>query len=231
MLGIVGGVAFSESEIFKNAKTEKVDTKHGTVTILTTDKIAFIPRHGLESKIPPHKINHHANIFGFKKKGIERIIGVNSVGSLKIEISPPSILIPHDYMNLWSIPTNFNDKILHIIPGLDERLRESMLSYAEKSDFSVIKKGVYVQTTGPRLETRSEIRMLADFGDVVGMTMASEATLAKELGISYASICSVDNYAHGLTDEPLTSDTIIQNARANGDRIGNFLLGIAEELK
>jgi 5'-methylthioadenosine phosphorylase len=222
MLGVIGGVAFSESKMLEDANKEEIETKYGVVTILISEKIAFIPRHDMQSKTPPHKINHQANISGFKKRGITKIIGVNSVGSLKPEISPPSVLIPHDYINMSKIPTYFHDEIVHIIPGLDEGLRDTLISLAQKFEFPVIDKGVYVQTTGPRLETKAEIRMLADYGDVVGMTMASEATLAKELELSYACICSVDNFAHGLVDEPLTSKTIIENARANRERIGDF---------
>lgn len=230
MLGVIGGVAFSKAEIFKNANIEKIKTPHGIVEMLLIEKFAFIPRHGIQGKVPPHKINHPANIFGFMEKGITKIIGVNSVGSLKREISPLSILIPHDYINLWDIATYYDEKIVHIIPGLDEKLRQNLLSLAKKYGLKVIEKGVYIQTIGPRLETKAEIDLIKNFGDVVGMTMANEATLAKELGLSYASICTVDNYAHGVGDKPLTSETIIKNAESNCTKIRDFIFKIAEEL-
>lgn len=231
MLGVIGGVGFSEAEIFKSADVEKIDTPHGAVQMLLIDKLALIPRHGVHSKVPPHKINHLANIFAFKAKGIMKIIGVNSVGSLKPDISPPSILIPHDYICPWKIATYHDDKIVHVVPGLDENLRESLLTLARKFGLEAVEKGVYIQTPGPRLETKAEIEMLKNFGDVVGMTMANEATLAKELDLSYASICSVDNYAHGIVEEALTSETILKNARMNSARIGDFMLKIAGELE
>ncbi len=231
MLGVIGGAAFSESATFKNAKVEEIKTRFGVASMLVADNLAFIPRHGINGNIPPHRINHRANIYAFKERGIAKIIGVNSVGSLKFEISPPSILIPHDYISLWNVSTYHDEKIVHIVPGLDEKLRKSILSFARKFGFEVEGKGVYIQTTGPRLETKAEITMLKNYGDVVGMTLGSEATLAKELGIGYASICSVDNYAHGIVDEALTSDMIISNARANSDRIRAFLLKIVGEFK
>ncbi|MEE9150374.1 MAG: MTAP family purine nucleoside phosphorylase [Thermoplasmata archaeon] len=231
MIGVIGGVGFFEADILKTADVEKIDTPYGAAQMLATDKLVFIPRHGINSKVPPHKINHHANIFAFKEKGITKILGVNSVGSLKKEISPPSILIPHDYISLWNIATYYDDKIVHIVPGLDERLRQSLLSLAQNYGLEVVEKGVYIQTLGPRLETKAEIHMLKNFGDVVGMTMANEATLANELGLGYTSLCSVDNYAHGLVDEPLTSETIIGNARMNSRRIRDFILKIAGELE
>jgi 5'-methylthioadenosine phosphorylase len=73
---------------------------------------------------------------------------------------------------------------------------------------SVRTRGVYVQTTGPRLETPAEVAHFATLGDIVGMTMASEATLANELDIPYAAVCSVDNYCNGLVERPLTFDQI-----------------------
>ncbi len=231
MIGVIGGVGFFEAERFKGAQVEEIKTPYGIVHMLILGKVTLIPRHGIQNNVPPHKINHLANIFAFKEKGITKIVGVNSVGSLKQEISPPSILIPHDYIGPWNITTFHDDKIVHIIPYLDEGLRQSLLSFAQKFGLEMVEKGVYIQTLGPRLETKAEIHMLRSFGDVVGMTMASEATLAKELGLGYASICSVDNYAHGIVDEPLTSDLIIKNARINGEKIRDFLLKIAEEFE
>jgi 5'-methylthioadenosine phosphorylase len=230
MIGIIGGVGFFEV-MAKGADFEEIITPHGPVNILYQDKIAFIPRHGIQSNIPPHRINHRANIFACKEKGILRIISVNSVGSLKMEFAPPSIMIPHDYIGIWDTATFYEDKIVHIVPGISEGLRENLLSLTNKFGLNVIPKGVYIQTTGPRLETKSEVKMLANFADVVGMTMASEATLAAELNLQYASICSVDNYAHGLVDEPLTSEAIIRNARENGEKIRDFLFKIAGELQ
>jgi 5'-methylthioadenosine phosphorylase len=230
MIGLIGGVGFFEA-MAEGADFKKIITPHGPVDILYQDKIAFIPRHGLHSEIPPHRINHRANIIAFKQKGILRIISVNSVGSLKVELTPPSIMVPHDYIGIWDTATFYDDKIVHIVPGLNEKLRENMLALTDKFDLDVIPKGVYIQTIGPRLETKSEVKMLANFADVVGMTMASEATLAAELKLQYASICSVDNYAHGMVDEPLTSEGIIKNARENGEKIRDFLFKCAGELQ
>ncbi len=230
MIGVIGGVGISKSEVLKGAEEEKIETPFGNVAMLITDKFSFIPRHGISSDIPPHKINHRANISAFMEKGIKRIIGVNSVGSLNFEIVPPTILIPHDYINFWNIATFYDDKIVHIVPGLDEELRQILISIVEKFELAIVAEGVYVQTSGPRLETKAEIKMLEDYGDVVGMTMASEATLARELGLGYASICSVDNYAHGITDEPLTNEMIVENAKVNGEKIADFLLKVVEEL-
>ncbi|UCF07264.1 MAG: MTAP family purine nucleoside phosphorylase [Thermoplasmata archaeon] len=231
MIGVLGGVGFSQSAIFSSTEVETVETPYGSVHMFLAGRIAFVARHGRAGNVPPHKINHKANISAFKGKGISKVIGVNSVGSLKPEISPPTILIPHDYFNPWDIATIFDDRIVHVVPGLDQALRNDLLSFADILGLGAVEKGVYVQTLGPRLETKAEVRVLKAFGDVVGMTMANEATLAKEMGLGYASICSVDNFAHGITDEPLTNEMILKNARANGERIAEFLLKVVEELE
>jgi len=83
---------------------------------------------------------------------------------------------------------------------------------------------------GPRLETKAEVAMIAQFGDVVGMTMAHEATLCQELGLAYASICSVDNYAHGIIDEPLREEEIARRARENAAQIEKVLIRALEML-
>lgn len=231
MMGMTGGVGFSKSDLFRNAETETVETDFGSVNMMHTGRIVYIPRHGSEGNVPPHMINHRANFSAFKVKGIERIIGVNSVGSLDVELAPPAILIPHDYIGLWDVATFHDSDIVHVVPGLDPELRRDLCSFAQKMELNVVDSGVYIQTRGPRLETRAEVAMLSKFADVVGMTMANEATLARELGLRYASICSVDNYAHGITSEPLTNEMIVANARETGDRIAAFLEALVEELR
>lgn len=231
MLGVLGGVGFFEKDIFKKASISEVKTPYGPSEIIEMENILFLPRHGIKKKRPPHMVNHKANLVALRDKGIERIIGMNSVGSLKREIPPPSILIPSDYINFIDVATYHDSEIVHVVPSLDENLRYDLISQAKKMNLNVIEKGIYIQTRGPRLETRAEISMLKNFGDIVGMTMASEATLSKELDLVYASICSVDNYANGIVEEALTNDIILANARINSDRVRDFIFEVAGEFK
>lgn len=230
MLGVIGGVGFFEAEKFKGVDIQKIETPHGSVETLEMENIFFLPRHGIKKKLPPHMINHRANMFAFKDKGITKVIGMNSVGSLKLEIPPPSILIPNDYINIWEIPTIHDKDVVHVVPALDEDLRNALIFQSKKQGLEIIDYGIYIQTRGPRLETRAEISMLRNFADVVGMTMASEATLAKELGLAYTSICSVDNYANGIVDEPLNNDNILANATVNANKIRDFIFKAQGEL-
>ena len=108
-------------------------------------------------------------------------------------------------------------------------MRSLILGVAGRKRIDVVDGGIYIQTTGPRLETRAEIEMLKSFGDLVGMTMANEATLAKELGIAYASICSKDNFCHGITETPLREEEILKTARQNVETVKELVHAILEE--
>jgi 5'-methylthioadenosine phosphorylase len=158
--------------------------------------VFFIKRH--KNCTPPHKIDHKANLQKIKKAGITKIVGVCSVGSLKPRIVPGTLLLPDDYINLYNIDTIHHKIAVHIVPSLDHKLRELLIKSARKLKIKTINHGVYYQTRGPRFETKAEIKMISKFADVVGMTMSNEATLAQEMGLDYAAICIVDNYANGV---------------------------------
>ncbi len=227
MLGVIGGTVFLKHNILK-PKTEKIKTVQGTALIQKTNSIVFIPRHGFPAKIPPHKINHKANILALKKMGVKEIIGVNSVGSLKKEIKPGTIAVPNDYINLFNVQTFFDKEIKHITPALSAMLRKKLLNATKKLNINVLNKGVYFQSLGPRLETPAESRFASRIADFVGMTMASEATLAKELELEYAAICSVDNYANGIAGKAIHS-SIVKNASLNAEKIWQIIEKTADQ--
>ncbi|MBC8501260.1 MAG: MTAP family purine nucleoside phosphorylase [DPANN group archaeon] len=183
--------------------------------------VVFLQRHG--KNIPPHKVDHKANLLSLKNKGVDTVIGICSVGSLKLGISPGSIVIPNDYINLKNIQTYHDLKAAHITPALNEELRQKIITAAKKISMTVVESGIYIQTIGPRLETKAEINMIKNYADIVGMTMANEATLAKELGIKYAAICSVDNYANGITKKRLTIEEIKKAQDKNKEKILRLL--------
>jgi purine nucleoside phosphorylase len=234
MLGIIaGGYVFPERmEVLEKKKMETPfgePSDHFTIGRLGGKEVAFLPRHGPEG-IPPHRINHRANIYALKKMEVAEVIGINSVGSLREECPPGWIVIPHDYLSPWGILTFYEHQAVHITPVLDAGLRELLIRAARGVGVTFAQEGIYIQTIGPRLETKAEIAMMRGFGDVVGMTMAHEATLCQEVGLAYASICSVDNYCHGIIDKPLTSEEIIQQARGNAATINKILMQVMEEM-
>lgn len=231
MIGIIGGTSLFKIQLFEYSKEKTIETEFGKAQLIISKDIAFIPRHGINKNIPPHRINHKANIMALKKLGVENILTVTSVGSLKSEIKPSKILVPNDYINFWNIQTFYDEKIVHITPKLNENLRKIVISTAKKIGIDVYEKGIYIQTTGPRLETKAEINLLKNFGDVVGMTMATEATLAKELNLNYVNISSVENYCHGIVGKELSNEQILKNAEMNSEKIKKLLLAVIEKIR
>jgi 5'-methylthioadenosine phosphorylase len=229
MLGIIAGTGFYDLGFLGEAKEKTIKTSYGDSYALSGKGFLFVPRHGKERSTPPHMLNHKANISAFKQEDIHTVIALTSVGSMKKSISPRSIIIPHDYMQFSNIPT-FNDlKAAHITPGLDEELRKRIISAAQKLKIKILTKGVYMQTVGPRLETKAEINMFKNYADIVGMTMASEATLAKELGLKYAAISLVDNYAHGIVDTPLDFTQVVKASVAQREGLKMIIKELIEQ--
>jgi len=228
-IGIIGGSGVLNSELFSLGDEKKEITQYGEVTIYQSGEAIFIQRHGKNTQ--PHMINHKANIQAMKDLGVKYLIGISSSGSLKEDIKPGDLIFVDDYMQLGIIPTFFEDKMRFTRPEISSMLREKLILAAEKLDVSVHPHGTYIQTHGPRYETKAEVGMFKNYADVVGMTIASEATLANEAQIPYAVICSVDNYAHGLVTDKISWDNIVENQRKNLDKIRKLVHKVIEELK
>ncbi|MEA1924788.1 MAG: MTAP family purine nucleoside phosphorylase [Candidatus Altiarchaeota archaeon] len=230
VVGLIGGASMSNSRYMKG-ENRNMENKHGEVLVMRGADWVYVPRHGCNQSIPPHRINHKANIFALESEGVSHVVGVCSVGSLSREIKPGSLVVPDDYISLCDIPTYFNKDAIHITPVLDEDIRMLIVGKARELGLDVISGGTYFQTTGPRLETRAEVRLLRDYAEVVGMTLASEATLACELGIRYAALCTVDNYANGIADEQLDYAKVVKDASKDRDSLHELLDLVIEGLK
>lgn len=219
-LGIISGTVSLLAESLADNPTERrIDTAFGQAQVFLTERTAFIPRHGTDPDhhILPHGINHAANFSALQALDVTEVIAVNSTGSLKKSLPPGMLVVPDDFIMLYPGPTVFSDKAIHMVPELSEKIRQRWLQAAQDCHIDVVDGGVYWQTPGPRFETKAEIRLMSQTADLVGMTMASEAIIARELDMSYASLCSVDNFAHGLVDQPLSLDDILRHARRNAE--------------
>lgn len=145
----------------------------------------------------------------FKRLGVNRILAVCSVGSLqKDKIPPHSIIMPDDYLSFWNTATFAEDsKIGELLPSFDMDGRTSGLNALMEAGYDkrmhlVTNGAVYVQSRGPRFESRAESRALNMLGgDIVGMTGVSEVVLANELRIPITMLCFADNYANGINDD------------------------------
>ena len=225
-VGVLSGTIMMErSELLQIGRQVKNRNQYGEVLLTVTDHMVFIVRHGNDPAeyILPHRINHLANLQALKDMGVTEVIGINSTGSLKKNLYPGMIVIPDDFITLSTTPTIHQDKLAHITPSLDESVRLKLMTAARNINLDIVETGIYWQVTGPRLETKAEIRMMANYADIVGMTMASEAVIALEMGMPYASACSIDNYGNGLVEKPLSLEEIITGTRKNADMMMRLL--------
>ncbi|HEX2128943.1 MAG TPA: MTAP family purine nucleoside phosphorylase [Solirubrobacterales bacterium] len=181
-----------------------------------------LQRHGeTAAYVLPHAIDHVANMRALAKAGCDRAVAISSVGGLRAELRPGTLLCPDDFIALDAAPlTALEGPAAHRVPGFDHEWREEVLGAFARSGADVVEAGVYWQATGPRLETPAEIRAIAMHADVIGMTAASECVIAGELGIRYAALCVVDNLANGIGEAELTLAEIEANReRARGDLV------------
>lgn len=206
-IAIIGGSGFEK--LFENSGQSTIETPYGNASPVSIRKIkgrlvAFLPRHGPNHSLPPHRINYRANIYALHKLGVRKILATNAVGAIKRKFKPGELVIPHDFVDFTkSRPTTFYDEapVTHIDVSQPycPDLRKLLARSARKKGLHVWDKAVMVCTEGPRLETPAEIEMFKRLGcDIVGMTGFPEVILARELEICYASICYVSNMAAGM---------------------------------
>ena len=222
MLGIIGGTSLLFAKLPPLTR-ETVATPYGMAEVWT-GKFALLLRH--QGGRAPHRINFRAQMAALALRDVDRVIAIGSAGSLCADIPPGTLLIPHDYVSWANVPSIHDHAIAHVCPEIDKTLAESLARIIPDARVG----GVYVQTPGPRIETKAEVQTIATVGDIVGMTLASEATLAKELGIPFAALCSIDNYAHGLAAEVLTFESILAASRAQSARMEQIITRIVAEL-
>ncbi|MFT5127057.1 MAG: purine nucleoside phosphorylase [Rhodothermales bacterium] len=215
MIAIIGGTSLLESAVFAHVPETRIETAFGEVVARQNNELLFVQRHGPPPHTPPHRINHHANIDAIAQAGVRDIIAVNSTGSLKADLPPGELVVPDDYFKLFELPTFFEETMRFTVPGLGKDVRQRLVDTARSLEIPVRDGGVYCHVRGPILETPAEIRFLATIGDIVGMTMAHEAILARERDLNYASVCMIDNFANGIGGQRLTLDQIDGTRAAN----------------
>ncbi len=221
-IGIIGGTAIKDIPQLLNVSQVSISTPFGktsseiTQGMLNQKRIVFISRHGIGHKIPPHLINYRANIWALKKAGADKIISIASVGSIRNDISPGDLVVPNQIIDYtWGREHTFFDQEFTIANHIDftqpydQKVRQSIIKSAASSNQKIIDGGTMGVTQGPRLETAAEInRMKIDGCDLVGMTGMPEAALARELGIPYACLAVVVNWAAGVSKNEISLSDI-----------------------
>jgi 5'-methylthioadenosine phosphorylase len=190
----------------------------GALPVEATDggDIVGIPRHGFDRSIPAHLVDHRANIRAACELDCNRVLALASAGSLDKDLKVGTLICPEDFYAPETAPSFYRDPRGHSVPGFDPEWRRIVLSaWSSLTKTELEDGGVYAQTIGPRFETPTEVKALANYADMVGMTIAAEAVLAGEAALAYAAVCSIDNLANGLLDKPLTVDEYRRNRDRN----------------
>ncbi len=227
--GFISGTSILNSAVFAGWTERKVDTGHGEVVLRERGNLVVINRHGPSAPLPPHAINHRANVRALADAGCTEVLALCSVGSLRADLPPGSLVSCSDYVALQQGPATYHDTELQGgAPGIANTLL-SALQKGLSPEFSLTPGQVYVQMRGPRFETKAEIRVIKNWGDVVGMTAAHEADLCTELGLNYTLIAMVDNYANGLEGTAIDFAAFRELVRSNQARV-DLLCGRVVEL-
>ena len=227
-IGIIGGSGLYDMPGLTERSEVAVDTPFGApsdrfiIGTLSGTRVAFLPRHGRGHRFMPSELNFRANICAMKLLGVERILSVSAVGSLKEEIEPLDIVLPDQFVDRTRgrISTFFgNGLVAHIAFGdpVCPDLLEQVYRSAHKAGINARKGGVYVCMEGPAFSTKAESHLYRSSGlDIIGMTNLQEAKLAREAEICYITIALVTDYdCWHETHETVSADLIIANLQKN----------------
>jgi len=224
MLVIIGGTGLTVLDGLNITDKKRVTTPFGEPSseLLIGDfqgkSVIFLPRHGQQHSIPPHKINYRANIWALHNQGVSKVVAVAAVGGIRQDMAPGVLAVPDQIIDYtYGREHSFfsddfsSDKHIDFTFPYDETLRQQIIQAAKAANVSIVKDGTYGAVQGPRLETAAEIKRMAQEGcSLVGMTGMPEASLARELNVDYATIALSANWAAGLSDSVITMTEIEQ---------------------
>lgn len=234
-IAIIGGTGVYDQDSFENIKEIKVFTPFGETSDLISIgfykdiKVAFIPRHGKNHTIPPHRVNYRANLWALKELGIKRIIASAAVGSLREDYRPGAFVIPDQFIDRTKkrLDTFYEGGQVCHISSADpfcEQLRSILIKSAEKLGLDTKKSGTYVCIEGPRFSTRAESRLFQTWkADIVGMTIYPECILAREAEICYVSISIVTDY-DVWAENPVSTKEVIEKAKESNKQLKRLIL-------
>ena len=228
-LAIIGGTGVYQLAALEGVESHLPQTRYGfasgpvRVGTLAGRRVAFLARHGEGHSVPPHKVNYRANLVALQMVGARRVLALNTVGGITEHYGPrvlgcPDQLIDYTWGRISTLGEEEGTEVLHVDFGdpYTLALRADILAAAQRAQVAVVDGGCYGATQGPRLETKAEIaRMKRDGCDLVGMTGMPEAGLARELGLEYACLAIVANWAAGCGDAAeITMAEVLANVDA-----------------
>lgn len=231
-LGIIGGSGLYNIEGIEDVKSVKVDTPYGEPSDryitgrLEGKEVVFLPRHGKGHTLLPSELNYRANIFGMKKLGVERIISITAVGSLKEELKPLDMVVLDQFVDRTNQArkTTFfgNGIVAHIAfaqPVCPE-LADVLYDTGKKAGVTMHKNGTYINMEGPAFSTLAESLLFRSWGiDIIGMTNMTEARLAREAEICYSTLAMITDYDcwHQGDFESVSIEMITENLIKNAE--------------
>jgi 5'-methylthioinosine phosphorylase len=237
-LALIGGTGLYRLAALEDVRTLEGGTVYGEpsgpvrVGRLAGRTVAFLARHGEGHSLPPHKVNYRANLRRLKDLGATRVLAQNTVGGISDHYGPrvlgcPDQLIDYTWGRVSTLCEEADTEVMHVDFGepYTPSLRRAVLDAAADAGVAVVDGGCYGATQGPRLETRAEIvRLRRDGCDLVGMTGMPEAALARELGLDYACLAVVANWAAGCGDAAeITMAEVLANVDAASARLASLL--------
>lgn len=240
-LAIIGGSGFATLRGLEVLDHQRPATPYGPPSAPVTRgrlggaEVFFLPRHGADHSLPPHRIDYRANIRALQACGAERIVGLAAVGGIGGAFGPRVLAVPNQIIDYThGRAQSFHDGDPGEVRHIDfthpycEDLRRALLGAAGDADLEVADGGTYGVTQGPRLETAAEVlRMERDGCDLVGMTGMPEAALARELGLCYACLAFVVNRAAGKGSGDIRMEEIQANIAACSARVERVLTALA----
>lgn len=241
-IGIITGSGLEDCRL-GTCDIISVETDYGRVRLeqyeIAGAEVYLLPRHGRDHVVPPHRINYRANIAALANLSCRTIVATNAVGSLRRPFAPGDFVVPDQFIDCTrNRPVTYFDGeggvVRHVdvtdpyCPAIRDVLQRSLHAY----DLPVHTPATYLCTDGPRFETPAEIKAYATWGaSVVGMTGVPEVVLARELGLCYAAMCLVTNYAAGMTGAAITGAEIGHICQQRSETFDALLIAIVERLQ
>ncbi|PWB62907.1 MAG: S-methyl-5'-thioadenosine phosphorylase [Deltaproteobacteria bacterium] len=243
ILGVIGGSGLYEMEGMKNVRTVSVRTPFGepsdamVVGELEGRTLAFLPRHGRGHRLLPSQINYRANLYALKKIGVNRVLSISAVGSMKESIRPGDIVVVDQFYDHTRFRPNtfFGDGVAGHIPFADP-VCPSLADVAYAAAKKIVKRshrgGTYLCMEGPAFSTRAESRIYRKWGvDVIGMTNMPEAKLAREAELCYATLALATDYdCWHETEEDVSIEAILAIIRKNVENSKRIIREVARRL-
>lgn len=205
-IGVIGGSGLYEIDGLEKIEYKDIETPWGVpsdsfvVGILNNTRMVFLPRHGRGHKIMPSNINYRANIYGMKALGVDSIISVSAVGSMKEEIAPGDVVLPDQFIDFTKKRESsfFGEGVVAHVSMADPvcpYLSQTLFEVLSDMNTKVHRGGTYICIEGPQFSSKSESNLFRSWGvDVIGMTNMPEAKLAREAEICYSTLALSTDY-------------------------------------